>query len=262
VLSELYPLAWNNYLDITAVVLRLVGVFVLAPAFNHRSIPASIKICLALSLSLALYPVLRPYLSPFPNDLSGLIGLALRETLIGFFLGLSIHLAVEGVHVAAQFIGFQMGFGVGGLMDPQIQSSVTVMVPLYGWMVLMLFFALNLHHEVLFLFVQSFKITKSAQQSFLENPSLMKLIVSMFSELFITAVKMATPFTLLALSSNAAVGILNRLMPQMNVLLFSFPITILLGFITFYIVAPELLEFIENVLTEASEKTVAILRAL
>ncbi|NDC25408.1 MAG: type III secretion protein, partial [Proteobacteria bacterium] len=116
--------------------------------------------------------------------------------------------------------------------------------------------------EVLFLFVQSFKITKSAQQSFLENPSLMKLIVSMFSELFITAVKMATPFTLLALSSNAAVGILNRLMPQMNVLLFSFPITILLGFITFYIVAPELLEFIENVLTEASEKTVAILRAL
>ncbi|NDD04019.1 MAG: hypothetical protein EB078_03860, partial [Proteobacteria bacterium] len=124
------------------------------------------------------------------------------------------------------------------------------------------FFALNLHHEVLFLFVQSFKITKSAQQSFLENPSLMKLIVSMFSELFITAVKMATPFTLLALSSNAAVGILNRLMPQMNVLLFSFPITILLGFITFYIVAPELLEFIENVLTEASEKTVAILRAL
>ena len=147
-------------------------------------------------------------------------------------------------------------------MDPQIQSSVTVMVPLYGWMVLMLFFALNLHHEVLFLFVQSFKITKSAQQSFLENPSLMKLIVSMFSELFITAVKMATPFTLLALSSNAAVGILNRLMPQMNVLLFSFPITILLGFITFYIVAPEPLEFIENVLTEASEKTVAILRAL
>jgi flagellar biosynthetic protein FliR len=262
VLSELYPYAWNNYLDITMVFLRLLGLFILAPAFNHKSIPGVIKIALALSLSLALYPVVRPFLPAFPGDFSGIVSLAVRETLIGFFMGFSAHLAVEGIHVAAQFIGFQMGFGVGGLMDPQMQSSVTVMVPLYGWIVLMLFFLLNLHHEIIYLFVYSFKITKGIEASFLQNDSLLKLIVAMFGELFITAVKMAAPFTLLALASNATVGILNRLMPQMNVLLFSFPITILLGFITFYLVAPELLDFIENVIEGASEKTVAVLKAL
>ncbi|NBT58733.1 type III secretion protein, partial [bacterium] len=134
-LSELYPYSWSSYLDISSVLLRLLGLFLLAPAFNHRSIPIVIKLVLGLSLSLALYPVVRPYLSPFPTDFYGIIALAVRESLIGLFIGFSIHIAVESFHTAAQFIGFQMGFGVGGLMDPQMQSSVTVLVPLYGWVV-------------------------------------------------------------------------------------------------------------------------------
>jgi flagellar biosynthesis protein FliR len=84
----------------------------------------------------------------------------------------------------------------------------------------------------------------------------------MFGDLFVTAVRMAAPFTLLALASNFAVGVLNRLIPQMNVMLFSFPITILLGLITFYLVAPELLDFIEEMISSTGEKTVALLRAL
>lgn len=261
-LSELYPYSWNSYLDISCVLLRLLGLFLLAPAFNHKSIPVVIKIVLAFSMSLALYPVVRQYLSPFPNDFYGILALAVRESLIGFFLGFAIHIAVESIHTAAQFIGFQMGFGVGGLMDPQMQSSVTVLVPLYGWVVLMLFFLLNLHHELLFLFVQSFRITKDIEASFLSQGALMKLIIGMFGELFVTAVRMAAPFTLLALCSNLAIGVLNRFIPQMNVMLFSFPITILLGLFVFYLVAPELVDFIENIITDSGEKTLAILRAL
>lgn len=261
-LSELYPYVWNHYLDICTVGVRLLGIFLLAPAFNHRSIPAVIKIVLALSLSLALFPIVKPYLNPFPTDLFDILALAIRETFIGLFLGLSAHLAVEAIHVAAQFIGFQMGFGVGGLMDPQMQSSVTVMVPLYGWVVLMLFFTLNLHHELIYLFVQSFRITKGIDGVFVENSQVMKIVLGMFGELFVTAVRMAAPFTLLALLSNLAVGVLNRLIPQMNVMLFSFPITILLGLLTFYLVAPELIDFIENMISGASEKTIVLLKAM
>lgn len=261
-LSELYPQDWTRYLDILAVFLRLMGLFILAPAFNHRSIPANIKVCIALSLALGLYPILRPHLAPFPDQMGDIVALAIRETVIGFFMGFAAHITVEGIHTAAQFIGFQMGFGVGGLMDPQMQSSVTIMVPFYGWIVLMIFFVMNLHHELLALFVQSFKITKSIDSGFTQGSSLITILVGMFGNLFVVAVKMAAPFTLLILASNAAVGVLNRLMPQMNVILFSFPITILLGFATFYVVAPEMLAFIENLLGDVSEQTVAILRAL
>jgi len=236
--------------------------FLLAPAFNHRSIPVVIKIVLALSLSFALFPIVKPLLSAFPNDLGGIFVLVLRETLVGLVLGLGIHLVVESIHTAAQFIGFQMGFGVGGLMDPQMQSSVTVLVPLYGWVVLMLFFVMNLHHELLVLFVSSFKITQKLDGSFFENPGFMKLVIQSFGELFVTAVKMAAPFTLLALVSNLAIGVLNRLIPQMNVMLFSFPISILLGLITFYLVSPELLNFIENLMSEASDRTITMLRKI
>ena len=147
-------------------------------------------------------------------------------------------------------------------MDPQMQSSVTVLVPLYGWVVLMLFFVLNLHHELLTLFVSSFRITQKIDGNFLENTSVMNLVVQLFGDLFVVADRMAAPFTLLALISNLAVGVLNRFIPQMNVMLFSFPVTILLGLITFYFVSPELLNFVENLMSEASDRTVNLLRKL
>lgn len=261
-LSQLYPQDWTRYLEISGIFLRMLGMFLLAPAFNHRSIPVSIKIVLAFSLSLALYPVVQRFLNPFPMDFFGLILMAFKETAIGILLGLGIHLVVESIHTAAQFIGFQMGFGVGGLMDPQMQSSVTVLVPLYGWVVLMLFFVLNLHHELLTLFVSSFRITQKIDGNFLENTSAMNLVIQLFGDLFVVAVRMAAPFTLLALISNLAVGVLNRFIPQMNVMLFSFPVTILLGLITFYFVSPELLNFVENLMSEASDRTVNLLRKL
>ena len=90
----------------------------------------------------------------------------------------------------------------------------------------------------------------------------MNLVVQLFGDLFVVAVRMAAPFTLLALISNLAVGVLNRFIPQMNVMLFSFPVTILLGLITFYFVSPELLNFVENLMSEASDRTVNLLRKL
>jgi len=261
-LSQLYPYDWTRYLEISGVFLRMLGMFLLAPAFNHRSIPVIIKVVLAFALSLALFPIVSPLITPFPTDLLGVFILAFRETAVGMLLGLGIHLVVESIHTAAQFIGFQMGFGVGGLMDPQMQSSVTVLVPLYGWLVLMLFFVLNLHHELLVLFVSSFKITQKMNGNVFEDITLFKMVTQLFGNLFVVAVRMAAPFTLLALINNLAVGVMNRLIPQMNVMLFSFPITILLGLATFYFIAPELLNFIENLLSEASDQTVAVLRKL
>lgn len=261
-LSQLYPSSWEAYLSIGSVFLRLLGMFLLAPAFNHRSIPVTIKIVLAFSLSLALYPVVKNFINPFPSDLFGIIGSVFRETLIGLVLGLGIHLVVESIHTAAQFIGFQMGFGVGGLMDPQMQSSVTVLVPLYGWVVLMLFFSMDLHHELLVLFVRSFRVSAQMTGDFFGNLESLKLLVNLFGELFVIAVRMAAPFTLLTLVSNLAVGVLNRFIPQMNVLLFSFPITILLGLGTFFLVSPDLINFIENVLSQASDHTVTLLKKM
>jgi len=73
---------------------------------------------------------------------------------------------------------------------------------------------------------------------------------------------MAAPFTVLILTTNAAVGILSRMLPQMHIMLFTFPISILLGLLTMYIVAPDLVNVFGIVLDDMLAQTLTFLRTV
>lgn len=260
-MSHLYPNDWHTYLGILLVFMRALGLFLLVPGFSHNAIPMNVKILFALSLSLVIHPIVRPYLANIDNSLALLMGLALRETVIGFLMGFVGYLLMEGTHLAAQFVGYQMGFGTAGLLEPQSQSSVSVIVHLQSWIVLVLFFVTDLHHHVIQVFVQSFVITKNLE-SLGMNAETLKLVVGVSAKIFTLAIQLAAPFTLLVLLCNVLVSVLARAMPQMNILLFSFPVTIITGLITFYIVAPDMIDYMETILGDMSTEMVNVLRTL
>ncbi|NBY19556.1 hypothetical protein EBQ74_04790 [bacterium] len=76
------------------------------------------------------------------------------------------------------------------------------------------------------------------------------------------AIQMGAPFTLLILACNVVMGVLSRLMPQLNVMLFSFPVTILLGFCALYLLAPDILDYMENLLNLMGENCISLLKTL
>lgn len=260
-MTALYPVAWTAYLDVFLIFLRLLGLFLLGPAFSHRSIPPTVKVALALALALTLYPIVRPSLPPLTLSLEALVFQGLRETVIGFLMGFTCYLTFEAVNLAAQFVGYQVGFGSAGLIDPVNQASVSVWVPLHGWLVLMVFFFMDMHHQVLRILVMSYQVTGS-QHEFLSDPGVLRALVLISGKIFVLAVQMAAPFTLVALSVNAGLGILARMLPQMNVLLFSFPLTMLLGFCTLYLVAPDLLDYLGGLMGEMSTDLINLLRTV
>lgn len=261
-MTYFYPQAWMESFSVLSVFLRLLGLFLLVPGFSHRSIPFNVKILLALTLSIALYPLVRPYLTPLSLDLWPLAGCAIKETAIGFLMGFTAYLTFEAISLAAQFIGYQMGFGSAGLIDPQNQSQVSVLVPFHGWITLMIFFLMDMHHQIIRLFLLSYTLTQNTFHDLAGNEAILKLMLLLSAKLFVLAIQMAAPLTLLVLVVNAALGVLSRLLPQMNMLLFAFPLTMLLGFCTLYLVAPEMMEFVESLLGEISTDVIRVLRVL
>lgn len=261
-MSALYPTSWLAYLDILLVFLRLLGLFLLVPAFSHETIPMTVKMGLALALSLAIYPIVRGFLPPLDLSLGGIIAAALRETFVGLIMGFAAYVTFEAINLAAQFTGYQMGFGAAGLMDPQTHASVSILVHLNQWLVLMVFFVANMHHHVLQLFVMSFELTHGLHHEILANTTVLASIVLFTGKLFVLAVQMAAPLTVLVLIVNAALGVLARLLPQMNVLLFSFPLTMLLGFCTLYLIAPDLLDYFSSLLGDMAADMVGVVRSL
>ena len=260
-MGNLYPQHWAGYLGVFQIFLRLLGLFMLVPGFSHRSIPTRMKILMALVISLALYPLLRVKLGSLPPDLWSVALVVLRESAIGLIMGFTAYITFEAISLAAHFVGTQMGFGVGGLMDPVNGSQASVMVPLHAWILLMMFLLLDMHHQMIKLFVLSYDTAPGFELS-LSSPGLLAEFVRISGKIFILAVQMAAPFTLLFFACNLAIGMLARLLPQMNIMLFSFPITIMLGLGFLYVIAPEVLDYCERVLGEMTTDVALILKEL
>lgn len=261
-MSALYPQIWTAYLDIVLVFVRLLGFFLLVPAFSHQSIPPMVKLAFALSLSLVVYPLVRPWLGGVPLTTGGMVASVLKESVIGFLMGFAAYVTFEAINLSAQFVGYQMGLGTAALIDPQSHANVSVWVPLHGWLALMVFLVADLHHTMLALFISSFEVTKAVDLATMGGPALLAAFVACTTKLFLIAVQMAAPFTFLILGVNVAVGVLSRLMPQMNMMLFSFSLTILLGFGGLYVIAPEILDYLDGTLGEMSADIMGLIRTL
>lgn len=260
-MNALYPSDWLDYLRILGVFFRLLGLFVMFPVFSNHAVSLRIRLLIALSLSLALFPIVSPHLIPLTPTIDGLLVLAVRESAVGLMLGFVGMVTFEAINLGAHYVGYQMGFGTVGMMDPQNNAQVSALVPLQGWISMVMFWVTELHHEVIRVIVESFKITSGANLDFTSN-DVLKHAVALTSELFVTAVQLAAPLTLLILSTNIAMGVLGRMMPQLNLILFSFPITILLGLTGLYILAPEMLGSVDLSLTEISGKMILLLKKL
>jgi flagellar biosynthesis protein FliR len=253
---------WTVLLRIVTVFFRLGGLFVFAPFFSHHTIPARIRLLLAIALTFALYPLVSQFIAPLPAGTGALALAVLRESLIGILLGFVAYLTFEAIHLAAQFVGYQMGFGSASVLDPMHSQEVSVLVPLQGWLALMIFLMADLHHQTIAVFVRSYETTAELHAAFGTSLPTLNLIVDKAGHLFVLAIQLAAPFSLVILACNVLMGVLARLLPQMNILLFSFPITILFGMAALYVVAPELLDFLEESLGGMSADMMELLRVL
>lgn len=261
-MSALYPQNWEGYLPVFLIFLRLLGLFMLIPGFSHQSIPARFKVLLSMVTALGLYPMLKSTLPPLQPEVVSIVVAVLRELVFGFVMGLASHITFEALALGAQFIGTQIGFGMAGIFDPQHESNTSVIVALKGWLVLMIFFALDIHHQILHLFISSFAMTRNITESHLGDFATAQSFIKISGKLFVMAIQVAAPFTFLVLASNAAIGVLSRMMPQINILLFSFPITITLGLLALYIIAPDYLDFVENALSLMAGDMILLLKAV
>jgi flagellar biosynthesis protein FliR len=261
-MSIYFPQDWTVILRIVVVLFRLLGLFIFAPFFGHHTVPMRIRMLLAVALAFALFPLVEKFVPPLPPGVGGLALAAIRESLIGLLLGFIGYLTFEAIHLAGQFIGYQMGFGAAGVFDPAHSHEMSVMVPLQGWIALMIFLIGDMHHETIVVFVRSFETTAELHYAFGTHQPLLNLIVAKAGHLFVLAIQLAAPFSLVILACNVLMGVLARLLPQMNVLLFSFPITILFGIAAMYVTAPELLDFLQDSLGVMSADMMEMLRVL
>ncbi len=222
---EFFSFLIQNEVAFVWVLVRVASLMVVIPIIGGFGVPPLIKVALIFVVSLAIFPFARILPQPLetPPLAAGLVG----EIMMGLVLGLGFRLVFAAVDLAAEVEGFQMGFGIGNVFNPLLGQDVSLIGQLRGLVAILIFFAVNAHHTIFEVLVYSFR--RVPPLSFTTSPHLFEHMMRLVAEMFALGVRIAVPVTLVLILSNIAFGVLSRIVPQMNILLFSFPVTTAVG---------------------------------
>ena len=229
---------------------RIGTMVMLLPGFGELSVPVRVRLTVALVLTAVLLPLHRSAYNLDLRSFGPVVVMLAQEILIGAVLGLTARLIISALQIAGSVIAQQLGLGFVTAVDPtQGQQSVIVgnFLTVLG---VTLIFATDLHHLVIAALNDSYTLFQPGDIPLLGDVA--ALTTRTVATAFRIGIQLSAPFLLFGLLFNLGLGILSRLMPQMQVFFVGIPLSILLGFLILLLVIgammATLLGAVENVL--------------
>ncbi|MBC8257576.1 MAG: flagellar biosynthetic protein FliR [SAR324 cluster bacterium] len=245
----------SQLLAFILVLVRVSGIIATAPVFGSSNTPAQIKVVLSLMLALILYPFI-PSITVFPDRPDHYVVLIASEMLIGVVLGLIGRFLFGAVEFAGTVIGFQMGLGMANVFDPQSQEQVSLIGRFESTTATLIFLAMDGHLVVIQALVRSYSVLPPGGAK-ITQPLAEKLI-ELSASVFVIGLQIGAPLIVALFLANAVVGLLARSVPQIQVFVVGFPLTLLLGFLFLFFGMPffsqavhQMFEMLDSQLFEA-----------
>ena len=211
---------------------RLGTILMLLPALGESTIPMRLRLTFALAFSLILYPLILPNLGPVPVTLGGLMTALGHELAVGFILGGLTRLIITAAQVAGAVIAFQMGLSMAQTSDPtQPGVQGAIVGNFLAMLCVTLIFATDLHHVLLAGIYASYSYFPPDAPLMLGDAA--EMATQMVAQSFLIGTQMSAPFLVFGLVFYLGLGILGRLMPQIQVFFMAMPANIIIGLVLF-----------------------------
>lgn len=223
---------WDVYL---LVLVRVAAMFMVVPVFGSRTIPARLKLTLSLLVAALLAPLLVAT-APILLDWSSMLMSVLREVAVGLLMGFAGVLVFSAIQMAAHFVGVQIGFGFSSVIDPFSAESSSFLGPFYVLLATIIFMAADGHHALIWALVHSFQLVPLGE--FSPSPVIGERLVVLSTMAFGTAIRLAIPTVGTVLLTDAAMGLIMRTIPQMNVFTVGLPLKLAVGMLSLAAVMP------------------------
>ena len=211
---------------------RVGSMLMVLPAFGERIIPARMRLSFALIFALVLYPLVSDLLPVYPSNMMAAITILLHEIMVGLILGTLARLIVSATQTAGSVIAFQIGLSVATSPDPtQAGVQGAIIGSFLSFAAMALVFATDLHHMVLAGVYDSYMIFSPTTPLMFEDAAV--TAVNITARSFAVGAQMAAPFIVFGLVFSLGLGLLSKLMPQLQVFFIAMPANIWVGLMLF-----------------------------
>src|SRR6201996_8178585 len=213
---------------------RVGAMVMLLPGLGESNIPVRIKLAIAVLLTLIILPLHRAAYQIDTQSMPALLVLMIHEIVVGVVLGATARVTLSALQVGGAIIAQQMGLGFVTSVDPT-QGQQGVLIGNFLTMLgVTLLFATDSHYLVIAALSDSYAIFSPGD--LMPSGDIAALATRAFAAAFKIGMQLAAPFLVFGLVFNAGLGVLARLMPQMQVYFVGVPLSILAGFLIFSLV--------------------------
>ena len=205
------------------VLARVSPLFVLAPLFSSKMIPARVKGIVAVGISIGLTP-LAVHGQHIPTDPMAVAGMLVVQILVGLAFAFAVGMVLAAIEAAGALTDMVAGFSYGSTLDPVNGNQGGTMTNLYSLVGLAMFIAIGGDAWTLRGLQKTFDLvplTKAPQIA-----SLTSGVEQAFATIFVSAVEVCAPVILALLITDVAFGMIAKVVPQVNIFGVGFPMKV------------------------------------
>jgi flagellar biosynthetic protein FliR len=217
----------GQFFGALAVFLRVGAFIAFMPFIGSPQTPNLVKVGLVMAATAAVHGMLGGFVVAPPSTVLGLALAMIRELILGAAMGLSMKLLLAGAQLGGQIAGLQMGLAISNIVDPATGGQFSIMAHWVNFLALWVFLSIDAHYWVIQAMVESFHYVPPYK--FLAVAPASQWLMDGALRMFKLAVQIGAPIIATLLVTNLILGVLARTVPQVNVYLLSFPLTIGLG---------------------------------
>lgn len=205
---------------------RVGTLVMLLPGIGDRMIPTQLRLGFAVLLALVLLPMTRTLLPPI-GEQAATIGTLIGEIVIGAVIGLTTRMIITALQTAGTIVAQQLGLSYATTVDPSFGGQDAAIGNFLNLLGLTLIFATDLHHVAIAAIGDSYAVLPPIGLP--ETGDVAQLGIRTLARGFSLAVQISAPFIVFGMLFNLGLGVLSRLMPQIQVFFVGVPITIIVG---------------------------------
>ncbi len=221
------------------IFVRVGAAMMLLPGIGEPYVATRIRLLLALTLALLLAPVLADAVPAQPESAWLLALRVIGEVIIGVFIGTVARLFISALTTAGMIIAYSSSLANAMVNDPSAAQQGSIAGSFLTIVALLVIFALDMHHLMLRALVESYALFVPGEALPLGDFS--DMIARVMAKTFVLSIQIASPFVAVALIFYLGMGVLARLMPQVQVFFVAMPLNISAGLIVLSIALPAMI---------------------
>ncbi len=250
----------SEFVVLIFIFLRIAAAFAAAPVFGHSSLPVPGKLGLAFVIALILFLTIEKSRPPAEINLWYIASTAILEIITGLTIGFMLFFVFYAVSFAGTFIGFDMGLTMAQYFNPAEGTENNMIGEFLYITALLIFFLINGHHYIITGLAASYIVVPIGKP--IITPQVFDVLIKNSAAIFVIAVKIASPIIVSFFLVHVALGIIARVIPQMQVFFVAQPLTIGLGLLLLAGLIPLYVFFIKNLLQQHEKNLFYLIKAM